>query len=99
MRRVLTTIGSACRLQLFPAKNERRRTMNESVRDVMTPAPCALAPSDSVMTAAETMRANGIGDVILLEEKQLFGILTDRVLAEGADPNTTMASVAATSPR
>jgi CBS domain-containing protein len=69
--------------------------MNESVLEVMTPAPCAISPSDSAMTAARTMRANDIGDVIVLEDNRLFGILTDRdivvrVIAEGANPNTTM---------
>jgi CBS domain-containing protein len=69
--------------------------MNESVQEVMTPAPCAISPSDSAMTAARTMRANDIGDVIVLEDNRLFGILTDRdivvrVIAEGANPNTTM---------
>src|SRR5262245_28483148 len=69
--------------------------MNESVREVMTPTPCALAPTDSVMTAAHVMHANDIGDVIVLENGRLFGILTDRdivvrVLAERADPSTTM---------
>ena len=69
--------------------------MNETVRDVMTPVPSAIAPSDFVMTAAKTMRANDIGDVVVLEDNRLFGILTDRdivvrVLAQAGNPNTTM---------
>jgi CBS domain-containing protein len=69
--------------------------MNETVREVMTPDPRAVSPTDSAMTAARTMRANNIGDVIVLEDNRLFGILTDRdivmrVIAERADPNTTM---------
>src|SRR5206468_11440908 len=68
--------------------------MNESVRDVMTVAPCALSTRDTVTTAAQVMRENDIGDVIVLEGRRLFGILTDRDivvrgLAEGADLQAT----------
>jgi CBS domain-containing protein len=68
--------------------------MNESVRDVMTLAPCALSTRDTVTTAAQLMRENDIGDVIVLEGRRLFGILTDRdivvrALAEGADLQAT----------
>jgi CBS domain-containing protein len=66
---------------------------DESVRDVMTPLPRVLDISASVMDAAELMRDSDIGDVIVLEDRQLYGILTDRdivvrVLAEGSDPAT-----------
>ena len=68
--------------------------MVQSIRDVMTPNPCAISPSASVLDAAQIMRGNDIGDVIVLEDDRLFGILTDRdivvrVLAEGGDPETT----------
>jgi len=68
--------------------------MNETIRDVMTPNPCAISPTASVLEAAQVMRGYDIGDVIVLEEERLFGILTDRdivvrALAEGADPETT----------
>ena len=68
--------------------------MNEIIRDVMTPNPCAISPTASVLEAAQIMRGYDIGDVIVLEEERLFGILTDRdivvrALAEGADPETT----------
>jgi len=68
--------------------------MNQSIRDVMTPNPCAISPTTSVLEAAQIMRGNDIGDVIVLEDDRLFGILTDRdivvrALAEGADPETT----------
>jgi CBS domain-containing protein len=68
--------------------------MNQTVRDVMTPNPCVISPTASVLEAAQMMRGNDIGDVIVLEEERLFGILTDRdivirALAEGADPETT----------
>jgi len=68
--------------------------MDQSIRDVMTPNPCTISPSASVMDAARIMRGSDIGDVVVLEDDRLFGILTDRdivvrALAEGADPHTT----------
>ncbi len=70
-----------------------RIPQEESVRDVMTPLPRALDVSASVMDAAEIMRDSDIGDVVVLEDQRLYGILTDRdivvrVLAEGSDPAT-----------
>ena len=70
--------------------------MNDIVREVMTASPCIISASDSAMTAAQAMRANDIGDVIVLENNRLVGILTDRdivvrVLAVGANPDTTTA--------
>lgn len=68
--------------------------MNDSIRDVMTPNPLAMPASASVMEAAQLMRGNDIGDVIVVEGDRLFGILTDRdivvrAMAEGADPHAT----------
>src|SRR5712691_3959109 len=77
----------------------KRIPQDESVRDVMTPLPRALETSASVMDAAEIMRDNDIGDVVVLEDRQLYGILTDRdivvrVLAERSDPaNITVGQV------
>ena len=68
--------------------------MNNDVRDIMTPLPHTIQSIESVMNAAQLMRKSDIGDVIVVEDEQLFGILTDRdivvrVLAEGRDPETT----------
>ena len=68
--------------------------MNSDVRDIMTPSPHTIQSIESVMNAAQLMRKSDIGDVIVVEDEQLFGILTDRdivvrVLAEGRDPETT----------
>jgi len=57
----------------------------------MTPEPKILEATASVMDAAELMRESDIGDVVVLEDDQLCGIVTDRdivvrVLAEGSDP-------------
>jgi CBS domain-containing protein len=61
----------------------------------MTTNPEMLPESTVVREAAETMRANDIGDVIVNDENgRLTGILTDRdivvrVVAEGRDPRAT----------
>ena len=41
----------------------------------MTPLPRALDTSASVMDAAEIMRDADIGDVVVLEDRRLYGIL------------------------
>jgi CBS domain-containing protein len=89
-------IVAACLMQgdLPDIKPERRMAMNNDVRDIMTPGPHTIQSIESVMNAAQLMRKSDIGDVIVVEDEQLFGILTDRdivvrVLAEGRDPETT----------
>jgi CBS domain-containing protein len=67
--------------------------MEQSIRDVMTPNPSTISRSASILDAAQLMRGNNIGDVIVLEDDRLFGILTDRDivvrgLAERLDPET-----------
>jgi CBS domain-containing protein len=62
-----------------------------SIQDLMTPAPKALEATAPVREAAELMRERDIGDVVVLENNRLCGIVTDRdivvrVLAEGSDP-------------
>ena len=57
----------------------------------MTPDPKILEATASVRDAAELMRESDIGDVVVLENNQLCGIVTDRdivvrVLADGDDP-------------
>ncbi len=68
--------------------------MPQTLRDVMTRNPIALASSTSVTEAARSMKASDIGDVIVLDHDQVCGIVTDRditirVVAEGKDPNST----------
>ena len=70
----------------------RRVPQEDCVRDIMTAEPRALAPGASAMEAAQVMRDNDIGDVVVLEEERLYGIVTDRdivvrVLAEQSDPS------------
>lgn len=69
--------------------------MAERIGDVMTTNPQTLPESTTVREAAEAMRANDIGDVVVVDDNgKLSGILTDRdivvrVVAEGRDPRTT----------
>ena len=68
--------------------------MNDDIRDIMTPSPHTIRSTESVKDAAQLMRKSDIGDVIVVEDNRLFGILTDRdivvrVLAEGRDPGVT----------
>lgn len=67
--------------------------MPQTIKDVMTPDPTVLPKTATVKEAAELMRKDNIGDVIVVDgHKKLFGIVTDRdiavrVGAEGADPD------------
>jgi CBS domain-containing protein len=60
----------------------------------MTQKPLTLQTSDTITAAARTMRDGNIGDVVVLENGRIRGILTDRdivvrALAEGMDPSRT----------
>jgi len=64
--------------------------MAQSVRDVMTANPIALPATSSVVDAARTMRDANIGNVIVVDNGQICGIVTDRDItvrgvAEGKD--------------
>ena len=67
--------------------------MAQSIRDVMSANPITLPVASTVSEAARTMREANIGDIIVLEGDQLYGIVTDRdivvrTVAEGRDPET-----------
>ena len=55
--------------------------MAQSIRDVMTTHPVALQATSSVVDAARAMRDSDIGNVIVLENGQICGIVTDRDIA------------------
>ena len=69
--------------------------MPNRIVDVMTPNPLTIPENTLVREAAEAMRANDIGDVIVTDNRgKLVGIVTDRdvvvrVVAEGRDPRAT----------
>ncbi|WP_338702142.1 CBS domain-containing protein [Streptomyces sp. Q6] len=70
--------------------------MADLVRDVMTPGVVAVRPDASLVEAAQLMRAQDIGDVLVADDRRVVGVLTDRdialrAVADGADPLTVSA--------
>jgi CBS domain-containing protein len=69
--------------------------MAQAVREVMSSNPQTCADSSSVRQAAELMRNNNIGDVIVIKEDgSVCGVVTDRditvrAVADGRDPDRT----------
>ena len=70
------------------------------IREVMTAAPDAVRPTDTLQRAAGLMRTNDIGDVLVEDDQErLLGIVTDRdiairAVAQGLNPTTvTVADV------
>jgi CBS domain-containing protein len=68
--------------------------MGQKVSEVMTPAPIALRPDQPLADAAREMRKHGIGDVLVADDGQLMGLITDRDIvvrgiASGKDPGST----------
>jgi CBS domain-containing protein len=77
-------------LQHALRRQERRITMAQNIRSVMNTNPVTLPARSSVAEAASAMRDANIGDVIVLEDGRICGILTDRdivvrAVAEGRD--------------
>ncbi|MFH9013160.1 CBS domain-containing protein [Streptomyces sp. NPDC017943] len=67
--------------------------MAEYVKDVMTPGVVAVRPDASLVEAAQSMRTQNIGDVVVAEGQDVMGVLTDRdivvrAVADGLDPAT-----------
>ncbi|MFJ9642232.1 CBS domain-containing protein [Streptomyces sp. NPDC004244] len=73
--------------------------MSQKIREVMTERPVTTAVQVSVAEAARRMRDQDIGDVLVVDDGHLKGVVTDRdlvvrVLAEGREPEkTTVAEV------
>ncbi len=68
--------------------------MADTLREVMTSNPATLATSAMVRDAARAMAEKDIGNVIVMQDDTVYGILTDRditvrAVAEGRDPDTT----------
>jgi CBS domain-containing protein len=66
--------------------------MASRIQDVMTEDPTTVPAGASLAEAARVMRDGDIGDVLVVDGRQLRGILTDRDLvvrglAEGRDPD------------
>jgi CBS domain-containing protein len=68
--------------------------MAQTVEEIMTTNPRTVNVDDPVLQAAQVMRDNDIGDVIVVEDGQVTGIVTDRdiavrAVADGRDPEST----------
>jgi CBS domain-containing protein len=66
--------------------------MPQTVREVMTAKPLALQEGTTLAEAARAMRDHDVGDVVLLKDDQVTGIVTDRdmtirAVAEGMHPD------------
>jgi CBS domain-containing protein len=64
------------------------------VRDVMMPSPLSVEATTSLTEAARVMRDNDVGDVLVVGDGALRGILTDRdivvrAVAEDRSPEST----------
>ena len=65
--------------------------MAQRISEVMTPNPVTLPADRSAVDAAEVMRDRDIGDVIVMEQNRVMGIVTDRdivvrIVAGGQEP-------------
>jgi CBS domain-containing protein len=70
--------------------------MGKGIRDVMTSKLCTIDADKSVAYAAKMMRDEDVGLAPIVEGDRLVGTLTDRdiavrVVAEGRDPESTLA--------
>ncbi|MFD0415086.1 CBS domain-containing protein [Streptomyces sp. NPDC127108] len=70
--------------------------MERYVRDVMTPGVTTVRPDASLVEAAQLMRAEDIGGVVVTGGGRVLGVLTDRditlrAVADGVDPLTVSA--------
>lgn len=85
-----------------PASAERDPALNlmtTQVRALVRHEPITLAPDRSIRDAAQLMRERGVSSVLLVQDGQLFGLLTDRdlrnrVLATGLDSARPVAEIA-----
>jgi CBS domain-containing protein len=71
--------------------------MPQKVNEVMTPVPVAVSPDTSLARAGDLMRRHGIGDVLVVHEGRLRGLVTDRdivVRAVAVDRDVSATTVA-----
>jgi CBS domain-containing protein len=69
--------------------------MADTIRDVMTETPATVEPSATVQEAAKLMAEKHIGNVLVVENGEVQGIVTDRdivvrVVAEGEGPDASV---------
>lgn len=69
--------------------------MAQRVAEVMTKKPVALQAGTTLVEAARAMRDHDVGDILVLDDITIRGIVTDRdivvrAVAEGRDPESTV---------
>lgn len=72
------------------------KTMVDSIAEIMNTSVHTVTPDTTLREAAEIMRDEDVGDVVVTSSGSLHGILTDRdivvrCVAEGGDPETIRA--------
>jgi CBS domain-containing protein len=78
--------------------------MAESIESVMTRDPVCLEADTALVKAAKAMDEQGIGDVLVTQEGELCGIVTDRditlrAVAEGKGPETPVKDAMSRDPK
>ena len=73
-----------------------------NIREVMTPNPRSVSPTDSVQNAARIMRDEDAGSVPIVDNGRAVGIVTDRdivvrIVAEGGQLNRPVRDIASNS--
>ena len=74
-----------------------------TVADSMTRNPMTIEPDGTVREAAQLMASGEIGDVVVVDDERVIGILTDRdivvrVLAQGGGPDDLVGDVCTEDP-
>lgn len=67
--------------------------MSQEIRKVMTSDPIQLASTATALDAAMLMRERNVGDVVIMDDGHIYGIVTDRdivirAIAVGRSPAT-----------
>lgn len=70
--------------------------MADTIHDVMMPNPLTVDKATTILVAAQMMRENDIGDVLVTEDGRLEGILTDRdIVVRGVATGRDLSETAA----
>lgn len=77
--------------------------LSTPIRTLIKRAPITLAPNVTIRAAAEKMQELRVSSVLLVEQGQLFGLITDRdlrnrVVAQGLDSGRPVADIATLAP-
>jgi CBS domain-containing protein len=72
--------------------------MPQTIAELMNPDPITCPPDAELRAAAELMRDQDVGDVVVVDDDQVRGIVTDRdiavrAVAEGRGPDTRLGDV------